>query len=152
MNDVAITTAGLVSEAAWFDGCRVFVLKVLEKLGIDNWEVSILFCDDSFIAELNARYRGIAAPTDVLSFSQAGGEASPSPGEERRVLAGDIIISLAAMRRNAETAAVSENEEIKRLLVHGLLHLKGMDHEEASSDMLNRQENLLREFSKEKIV
>jgi len=152
MNDVAITTAGLVSEAAWFDACRVFVLKVLEKLGIDNWEVSILFCDDSFIAELNARYRGIEAPTDVLSFSQAGGEASPVPGGERRVLAGDIIISMAAMRRNAETAAVSENEEIKRLLIHGLLHLKGMDHEEASSDMLSRQENLLREFSKEKIV
>lgn len=150
MNDVAITTAGLVRRSAWFAACRSFVLKVLEKLGIDNWEVSILFCDDSFITQLNTRYRGIEAPTDVLSFSQDGGVGSRAG--EGAELAGDIIISLATMRRNAEEAAVSENEELKRLLVHGLLHLTGLDHEAEPSDMLSRQEKLLADFTKEKIV
>jgi probable rRNA maturation factor len=152
VNDVAITTAGLVKPRPWFADCRAFVLRVLEKLRIDSWEVSILFCDDPFIAELNSRYRGIEAPTDVLSFSQADDCGSPAPGGEDRELAGDIIISLESMRRNAAEAEVSDNEELKRLLVHGLLHLMGLDHEKEPSDMLGRQEKLLSDFSEEKIV
>ncbi len=152
MNDVAITTAGLMKHRSWFAVCRSFILKIMEKLDIDNWEVSILFCDDPFIAELNRRYRGVEGPTDVLSFSQAEAENSQLRPGAVIELAGDIIISLETLKRNAETASVSDNEELKRLLIHGLLHLMGMDHDEEPSDMLIKQEKLLSDFKKEKIV
>jgi probable rRNA maturation factor len=152
LNDVAIATAGLVKSSPRFPACKAFILEVLARIGIDGWEVSILFCDDSFIEELNRRYRGIEAATDVLSFSQTDAEL-PRQGEKTDTeLAGDIIISLETMRRNAERERVSEDQELKRLLIHGLLHLTGMDHETERSDMLVKQEKLLLDFNKEKIV
>jgi len=126
---------------AWLDGCREFVAEALRELGAEDWELSILFCTDPFIRELNRRYRGLGEPTDVLSFSQEP-DSPKSPGAQQ--VAGDIVISLDALARNAERQGQSRETELKRLLIHGMLHLQGLDHpEEGASEMLRVQERLL---------
>jgi probable rRNA maturation factor len=101
----------------WLKNVVPFVEAALARLDIDDWELSVLFCADPFIAALNKQYRGIEAPTDVLSFSQ-----------EDTHIAGDIVISVDTLARNARDFKVPADEELKRLLVHGILHLAGYDH------------------------
>jgi probable rRNA maturation factor len=126
----------------WLKGCRRFVAAALGELGAGDWELSILFCGDTFIRGLNRRYRGLAAPTDVLSFSQGG--RVPGAGAAKKKVAGDIVISLETLERNAEREGETREKELKRLLIHGMLHLQGLDHpEEGASEMLRLQEGLL---------
>ncbi len=123
-----------------------FISEVLNELNLKNWDISLLFCDDAFIQNLNKQYRDIDAPTDVLSFEQ-GDEYFDEAGETR-FMAGDIVISLDSLRFNAEEFNVEINEELKRLIVHGILHLNGMDHSDNSpeQEMLKFQEELLMQY------
>ncbi len=123
-----------------------FISEVLNDLNLKNWDISLLFCDDAFIQNLNKQYRDIDSPTDVLSFEQ-GGEYFDDAGETR-FMAGDIVISLDSLRFNAEEFNVEINEELKRLIVHGILHLNGMDHSDNSpeQEMLKFQEELLVQY------
>ena len=123
----------------WIPEAESFVKSVLEKLGFKNWELSVLFCGNRYIKSLNAQYRGKDEPTDVLSFPL--GEMSPSG----RYLAGDIAISLDALEENSRFFKVSVDEELRRLLVHGILHLSGENHatNEAGEPMLETQEGIL---------
>ena len=123
-----------------------FISEVLNDLNLKNWDISLLFCDDAFIQNLNKQYRDIDSPTDVLSFEQ-GDEYFDDAGETR-FMAGDIVISLASLRFNAEEFNVEINEELKRLIVHGILHLNGMDHSDNSpeQEMLKFQEELLVQY------
>lgn len=127
-----------------------FCLKVLEHFEIRNWEFSILFCDDQYIAELNTQYRQKDGPTDVLTFcdSEVEGEWSSLDEDESLFYAGDIVISIDTLLKNSEYFKVDEIEEMKRLLIHGILHLKGMDHQTNNEDegMLLLQESLLQYF------
>jgi probable rRNA maturation factor len=121
----------------WRASLSRFCCRAAVAAGFGGWEISVLLCGDERMKGLNARYRGKKAPTDVLSFARE---------EESRdaVLAGDLAICLPAMRRNAERFAVTEDEELKRLLIHGILHLAGMDHGRGKGRaMLSRQEELL---------
>ena len=127
---------------------KEFLCRVLEKLGKNKWEVSILFTGDAFIHKLNKEYRGKDEPTDVLSFAQVDNkEAFPEKGG--RFYAGDIVISMETLAKNAEYFGISVNEELKRLLVHGILHLSGMDHDNNNPDqpMLVKQEKILNQFT-----
>ena len=123
-----------------------FISEVLNELNLKNWDISLLFCDDAFIQNLNKQYRDIDSPTDVLSFEQ-GDEYFDDAGETR-FMAGDIVISLDSLRFNAEEFNVEINEELKRLIVHGILHLNGMDHLDNSpeQEMLKFQEELLMQY------
>lgn len=123
-----------------------FISEVLNDLNLKNWDISLLFCDDAFIQNLNKQYRDIDSPTDVLSFEQ-GDEYFDDAGETR-FIAGDIVISLDSLRFNAEEFNVEINEELKRLIVHGILHLNGMDHSDNSpeQEMLKFQEELLMQY------
>ena len=123
-----------------------FISEVLNELNLKNWDISLLFCDDAFIQNLNKQYRDIDSPTDVLSFEQ-GDEYFDEAGETR-FMAGDIVISLDSLRSNAEEFNVDINEELKRLIVHGILHLNGMDHSDNSpeQEMLKFQEELLMQY------
>jgi len=123
-----------------------FISEVLNELNLKNWDISLLFCDDAFIQNLNKQYRDIDSPTDVLSFEQ-GDEYFDDAGETR-FMAGDIVISLDSLRFNAEEFNVEINEELKRLIVHGILHLNGMDHSDNSpeQEMLKFQEELLVQY------
>jgi probable rRNA maturation factor len=152
VNEVDISTAE-IEAPFWLGACRRFAEAVLEARSIRNWEVSILLCNDSFITNLNERYRGVKAPTDVLSFSQLKGDSGRSaPGGRGATAAGDIVISLDTMRRNARENAQAEEMELKRLLIHGILHLQGINHpEEGDSEMIALQELILSSLAEVRI-
>jgi len=86
-------------------------------LGFDDRELSVLLTDNATIRELNREYRGLDKPTDVLSF----------PMDDEYLL-GDIVISTEKAASQADEFGVAFDEEMARLLVHGLLHLAGYDH------------------------
>jgi probable rRNA maturation factor len=97
-----------------------------------SFELSVVITDDAELHELNRQYRGIDAPTDVLSFSQMEGEseASAFPTGDVRQL-GDVVISGDRVRAQAQEYGHSRRRELAYLAVHGLLHLIGYDHESA---------------------
>lgn len=136
-----------IAAPAWIDRIEPFVAKVLDRLDIDNWELSVLFCSDSFIADLNKKFRNIEGPTDVLSFEQ--GDEYIDEDDVTWFNAGDIVISIDTLAANSAEFGVTMNDELKRLLVHGVLHLDGMDHENNSpeQEMIQFQEHLLAGFS-----
>jgi len=123
--------------------CERILTDSLRELEMpDDAEVSVLFVDDDAIMNLNREYRGKDAPTDVLSFAQQEGEelidAYGAP------VLGDIVISLERAVEQAESFQHSLERELAFLLVHGLLHLVGYDHdEEFRGEMRDRQEALL---------
>ena len=115
------------------------IKKVLQHLKVDEkTEISVLFTDDEFIRSLNNKYRGIDKPTDVLSFNLQEG-AVESPEIESNNLLGDIIISVETAQRQADTLNHSMERELTVLLIHGLLHLTGYDHEEDKDYKIMRE-------------
>ncbi len=151
-NRILISMQEGLEEPEWLGKIEEYEKKVLERLGYDGEEISILFCDDPFIQELNKNYRDIDTPTDILSFEN--GEEYEDEDGTQWLSAGDMIISLDTLPKNASYFGVSENEELKRLLIHGTLHLNGMDHGEehvepgkiSEDPMLKLQEEILKEF------
>jgi len=96
--------------------------RALEVLGLSKVELSIVLVSDAQIKRLNKLYRHKDKPTDVLSFPI---------GEKVNgwLILGDIVISVDTAKRQAQELGYSLEEELKRLLVHGLVHLLGYDHE-----------------------
>jgi len=95
-------------------------------LGFNDHELSLVIMDDEGIRELNSTYRGMDKPTNVLSFSMQEGEFSQiTPG-----LLGDVILSVETAQREADEAGICLEERISQLLIHGILHLAGLDHEQ----------------------
>ena len=109
-------------------------------------DFSLHFVSDDEIQELNREYRNIDSPTDILTFAINDGDEFPIVDEEEEEL-GDVFISIDSMQRNAKEFSVKEEEELKRLLLHGLLHLRGMDHKTNdfnTEPMLIEQEKILK--------
>ena len=129
-----------------------YVRKVLAEIGIDNWELSVFLCGDETIKSLNSRYRSKPEPTDVLSFELGAQETMPDGSV--RCYPGDIVISLDTLRENARYFQISEDEELRRLLIHGILHLNGMDHAANGTDepMIHLQESILEKLKEEYIL
>lgn len=128
-----------VTPPRWRRRLASFCGRALRMAGAREWDVSLLLCGDARIAELNRRFRGKAGATDVLSFPR---EENASVDAVR----GDIAISLETLRRNAAAFGCTRDDEVKRLVVHGLLHLAGMDHGRGKGPaMLALQERLLDE-------
>ena len=126
------------------DKLESFASNIIEELGIDNWHMGLLLTDDEKIRSYNRQWRNIDKPTDVLSFVQGDGEQIPQvPGMPEE--AGDVIISLETVVRNAREWESTYDEELRRVIIHGILHLKGMDHpgDDYESGMLKLQEELL---------
>lgn len=110
-------------------------------------ELSVLLVDDEEIRRYNRLYRGKDAPTDVLSFAQLEGEGpgitALPPGF--LVPLGDIVVSIPRMREQAAEYGHGEDREFGFLLIHGLLHLLGFDHQDAddAKGMQEMAEDLL---------
>jgi probable rRNA maturation factor len=100
-------------------------------------ELSVMLADDATVRELNHRYRDTDAPTDVLSFSQAEGDDFAQP-EGTAPHLGDVIISVDTARRQAAEHAIPLQVEVAHLLVHGVLHLLGYDHEAPDDERVMR--------------
>ncbi len=158
-NRIMVSIQGGITAPSWLDENKIgkFVIEVLKKIGKNGEEVSILFCNDMAIQQLNSQYRNIDSPTDILSFEN-GSKYTDDEGEWLQ--AGDIAISLDTLPKNAEYFGVSENEELKRLLIHGVLHLNGYDHgeehiepgKEPTDEMLVLQEKILHELDEVVLV
>ena len=106
-------------------------------------ELSLLIVDDPGIAALNQTYRGRSGPTNVLSFSMKEGAFSDIAPH----LLGDVVISVETCQREAQSAGVSFAFHFTELLIHGILHLFGFDHEQSEEEerrMQAKSEELLR--------
>jgi rRNA maturation RNase YbeY len=123
---------------------RAYVHRLRAALRLDGRDFNVCFVSGREIERLNATYRGKPRPTDVLSFpwaeerSTRGRRRGALPDEPRREFAGflgDIVISPATARRNARAAGHSTAREIRWLVLHGLLHLLGHDHEADHGEM-----------------
>lgn len=96
---------------------------------LHNEELSILVVDDQKIEALNTEYRGRQKPTNVLSFPmREGGPPYLSP------LLGDVVISADTTQKEADEAEITFEERFSQLLIHGVLHLVGYDHELSEAD------------------
>ena len=131
----------------WEGRAKAYILKVLKYLKKDSWDLSVFFCGNNRIRTLNAQYRNKDEATDVLSFFM--GETFGG-----RYLPGDIAISLESLEENALSFKIKPDEELRRLLIHGILHLDGMDHEtnEDGEPMLRLQEEILASLAGERII
>ena len=109
-----------------------FAEKALKAIGNGGSPATIAFVSDNNIRKLNQQFRGIDKATDVLSF----------PAEEQDNL-GDVAISVETAARQAKENGLSFDDEIAQLILHGLLHLSGYDHETDNGEM-NRLEVKLR--------
>ena len=128
------------------EGLDKALCKIEERLGVTG-EFSVHFVSDEEIRTLNREYRDRDEATDILTFAMNDGEGFIVPEEEEDL--GDLFISLESMRRNAQEFGVSEEEELKRLLLHGVMHLLGYDHETndfSKEPMLIEQEKLMQEL------
>jgi probable rRNA maturation factor len=105
---------------------RTVKLILVNALESQKAEVSLLLLDDCGITALNEQYRGKPRPTDVLSFPLYTAEELTDMQPE---VLGDVVISIETAARQAERAGCALWEEMTRLLVHGILHLLGFDHE-----------------------
>ncbi|MEL6743862.1 MAG: rRNA maturation RNase YbeY [Pseudomonadota bacterium] len=88
----------------------------------DDPEVSVVFTDDNSIQALNAQWRGMDKPTNVLSFAANDASGPPSP------LLGDIVLAQETIAREAKAQEKAFDDHVTHLLVHGFLHLLGHDH------------------------
>ena len=140
MNNNVTINCEEIENPQGLENIETYALEVLERLGKHHWDLSIFFCTNKIMQKLNKQYRNLDESTDVLSFIM--GEMA---GE--RYLPGDIAISLEKVAENAQEFGVSPKEELHRLLIHGILHLAGMDHNsnDNSEEMLMLQEKLLEE-------
>ena len=99
---------------------------VLEALALSNSELSLALVDDSEIEQLNSKWRRQPRSTDVLSFSLIEGAHS----DHRAGMLGDVVISVKTAARQAADRHRSLDEIVTRLMIHGVLHLIGYDHED----------------------
>ena len=104
---------------------RSTVLKVLKILDCPDKEISISFVDDKNIKQLNKQYLGKDQATNVLSFSLQEGEY----GDINPQILGDIIVSVETAQRDALYGKLNIAQEIDFLIIHGILHLLGYNHE-----------------------
>jgi probable rRNA maturation factor len=134
---------------------RAYVRKLRGTLGLGRREFNVCFVDDRKIEKLNATYLARSRPTDVLAFPSAAPTRRPIRGRAAfgrvfpdgagrngregpaglRDFLGDVVISAEMARRNATAEGHSTQNEIRWLILHGLLHLLGYDHETDQGEM-----------------
>ncbi len=119
---------------------RKLILKILETSAINASSLGILFVSSNKMRALNQAYRKIDKPTDVLSFLY---ESHKNNGLE-----GDIVVCPAYVKQDIKATDTEFEEQIKRLFVHAILHLAGMDHktETQAQKMFGKQEKILKKI------
>jgi probable rRNA maturation factor len=107
---------------------KSLALEILRLLNCEQTELSLALVGDSEIRKLNAKYREKDYATDVLSFPAAETLPGPLP------LLGDVVISVDKARAQAKERGRTLKEELTTLLIHGIMHLLGYDHERSARD------------------
>jgi len=98
---------------------------IMKTLGKEDREVSLVFVDDEGITEINRQYLGRDYPTNVIAFAMNEGKF----GDINPSVLGDIVISAETALRDARSEDLSSDDELDYLMIHGILHLLGYDHE-----------------------
>ena len=129
-----------------------YLNRVLDCINLRDVEFSVSFVTEGTIHSMNRDYREIDDSTDILSF--AAEDEDPDgivfvSAKRRKRMLGDMVICPDVLMRNAETFGVTAHEELRRLLIHGVLHLSGDNHltNDMSEPMLIRQEKILSELA-----
>ncbi|MEM7249466.1 MAG: rRNA maturation RNase YbeY [Acidobacteriota bacterium] len=118
-----------------------FIERLGQLLALTGCTFSIMLTDDKGIADYNQRFRQVDGPTDVLSFpAEAGSDVDPGH------YLGDLVISLPTARKQAEDHDHEWFEEVELLILHGVLHLIGHDHETDEGQMREVESRLAREL------
>ncbi len=140
-----------------------FLERAQRELGFPESGVTVRLISDSAMAQLNRRFRGKSGPTDVLSFPANGVRAARSPRPTKRTApmhaartrmnpaeyVGDIAVSPETARRNARRYSRSLPAELRILVLHGLIHLAGFDHETDQGQMERLERRLRRRLGLE---
>ena len=131
--DTCILVRGAIRSTLICEGCN------------GEYEVSVTFCDDEYIKDLNRKYRKIDKSTDVLSFPLCDGKITDGA-------LGDIVLSLEHAKKQAEEYGHGLDREIAFLVAHSMLHLLGYDHELSDEDdriMRKRQNAVMKRMGLE---
>lgn len=125
--DMAITAEGWQNEETLRRLVDSVLQATLQELGFDkiDSELSLVFTNDADIREINGKWRHIDKPTNVLSFPAFALQPGQEPGE----ILGDIVIARETVAREAAEEHKSFDDHLSHLVVHGLLHLMGYDHQ-----------------------
>ena len=121
---------------------RQSLKRLLKELGCKDSEVSLLLVDDDQIREINKNYLQRDRPTNVISFAMTEGAF----GEVHPEILGDIILSVETAARDAMACDIDFMDEVEFLLIHGLLHLLGYNHENVESGEAEKMKKLEREL------
>lgn len=134
-----ITIHGRIPEPFTKQKINSMINKILLQNKSSAKSIGLAFVSESKIADVNKKYRRKELPTDVLSFAY---HASKNPKKD---IEGDILICPTFIKKDLKDSEISFNEQLKRLLVHGILHLSGLDHAKASEakQMFAKQEKIL---------
>lgn len=108
---------------------------ILDALGFPDGELSILIVDDRHIQKLNRKYLNKQGPTNVIAFPMQAGDFSNINPQ----LLGDVVISIETARNEGNAAGVPTETRLLQLLVHGILHLFGYDHETTTRQALRME-------------
>jgi probable rRNA maturation factor len=146
--EASSTTKGKADAEFALSALRPFLRRARRAVPVAG-HVSVLLASDSAIKRLNGRFRGMHHATDVISFPALEIPAQKSSSGQRPAhppVAGDLAISLDAAARQAQRFDHPLIVELKILMLHGLLHLAGYDHEADAGEMASREEQLRRRF------
>ncbi len=114
---------------------KIKVQAILNALDSPDVELSILLTEDTYISILNEKYRNKNRPTNVLAFAMQEGEFL----EITTNLLGDVVISLETAEKESKEMNISMNLYLDKLLIHGILHLFGFDHEKSEEKALEME-------------
>lgn len=114
----------LENEAQYED----WISRIIESEGFDEGEINYIFCDDDYLHKINVEYLDHDTLTDIISFDYTVGN----------VLQGDIFVSIERVKDNAKDFNVSFDEELKRVLSHGVLHYCGYKDKSPEDEALMR--------------
>ena len=114
---------------------EVWISRIIESEGFDEGEINYIFCDDEYLHKINVEYLDHDTLTDIISFDYTVGN----------LVQGDIFISIERVQDNANDFNVSFDEELKRVLSHGVLHYCGY------KDKTPKDEALMRSKEEEKM-
>ncbi|EMR03103.1 rRNA maturation RNase YbeY [Cesiribacter andamanensis] len=112
---------------------RSWIKKVCQEEGVSVRELNVIFCSDPYLRQLNKEYLQHDYFTDIVTFDNA---------EEEGVLEGDLFISIDRIQENSQDYAISTDQELRRVIIHGVLHLLGYgDKSEAEQTLMRQKED-----------
>lgn len=103
-----------------FQSVKKWIKTIIENFGYKTGNISIIFCSDNFILEYNIKFLNHNYFTDIITFNY----------NESNKISGDLFISIETVKKNADIYNVTENQEILRVIIHGVLHLLGFNDQQ----------------------